>query len=36
MKKLGIEVTVKESEGSHTWDCWDEQIRDVLKWWMDR
>ena len=36
MKELGIEVTVKESEGSHTWDCWDEQIQDVLKWWMDR
>ena len=36
MKELGIEVTVKESEGSHTWDCWDEQIQDVLKWLMDR
>ena len=36
MKRLGIEVTAKESEGNHSWDCWDVQIRDVLRWWLDR
>ena len=36
MRDLGIEVTARESEGNHTWDCWDMQIQDVLQWWLDR
>ena len=36
MRYLGIEVTARESEGNHTWDCWDMQIQDVLQWWLDR
>ncbi len=29
---LGFELTSVFTEGSHNWGCWDEQIKNVLKW----
>lgn len=34
VKKLGYDLTCKESEGDHQWKYWDEQIQDVLRWWL--
>lgn len=31
-KKAGLPVTYKESSGGHTWDLWDERIKEVLAW----
>lgn len=30
LKSLGIEHTCKKHEGAHTWEFWDEHIRDIL------
>lgn len=31
-KECGLNVTYSESEGGHSWDKWDEQIRYALDW----
>lgn len=31
-RQKGFPVTYTESPGDHSWHCWDEQIRNVLKW----
>lgn len=34
ISEQGYELTSRESEGDHQWKYWDEQIRNVLKWWL--
>lgn len=34
VKKLGYDLTCRESAGDHQWKYWDEKIRDVLCWWL--
>ena len=34
VKKLGYDLTYKESSGDHQWKYWDEKIQDVLRWWL--
>lgn len=34
-KKLGYDLTCKETAGDHQWKYWDEWIQAVLKWWLD-
>lgn len=34
VKKLGYDLTCKESEGDHQWKYWDNKIKDVLFWWL--
>lgn len=31
----GYPVTAKESDGGHTWDCWDKQIEQVIPWLLE-
>ena len=35
MKKLGYPLEFHESDGDHQWCYWDEQIQNVLKWWLE-
>lgn len=35
LNTLGYDLTYSESAGNHSWDCWDVQIRNVLKWIAD-
>jgi putative tributyrin esterase len=35
VKKLGYNLTCRESAGDHQWKYWDEKIKDVLGWWLD-
>lgn len=32
MRKLGLPLTYEESPGSHSWECWDRKIQDILRW----
>lgn len=32
LRTLGYDLTYKESEGNHNWQCWDKWIQDVLNW----
>lgn len=32
LRELGYSLTYSESHGIHSWDCWDVQIQNVLKW----
>lgn len=32
LKELGYELEYVESAGAHSWDYWDEKIKDVLAW----
>ncbi len=34
VRKLGFDLTCKESSGDHRWKYWDEKIQDVLRWWL--
>lgn len=34
VKKLGYPLTDHVSPGDHQWKYWDEQIKDVLRWWL--
>lgn len=34
VKKLGYDLTCRESAGDHQWKYWDERIKDVLCWWL--
>lgn len=31
---LGYDLTTKQSAGDHQWKYWDENIQNVLKWWL--
>lgn len=31
-KTMGFDVTYTKGPGGHQWECWDEQIQNVLKW----
>ena len=32
VKNYNYDFTYRESEGDHSWDCWDKQIISVLEW----
>ena len=32
LEELGFSLAYSESHGTHSWDCWDEQIQNVLRW----
>ena len=32
LNRLGFRVAYSEGPGDHTWECWDEQIKNVLAW----
>lgn len=32
LRALGYSLTYSESHGNHSWDHWDEQIKNVLGW----
>ena len=31
-KEMGVDVTYTKGPGGHQWECWDEQIQNILKW----
>lgn len=35
VKKLGYDLTCRQTSGDHQWKYWDEKIQDVLRWWLD-
>lgn len=35
MKKLGYDLACSDSPGDHQWKYWDEQIKNVLRWWLE-
>lgn len=35
LEALNYDLTYRESDGSHTWEFWDEYIQYVLKWMLD-
>ncbi len=35
VKKLGYDITCTQSPGDHQWKYWDEQIQNVLRWWLN-
>lgn len=35
MKNFNYDFTYRESEGNHSWEYWDTQIVEVIKWMLN-
>jgi len=34
-RRLGYDLTCRQSAGDHQWKYWDQWIQEVLRWWLD-